>query len=201
LAPRSASCHNCYIFWRRNGHGKLGQKTLLSARIPQPPTQVPQVDTMLCPSGHAWRPAPRPGKWKTSHFCPPKRPHCHWPFVIKRLVNVVIATIATGGTVKIGETGGGEPADFYHTRERLTAAVDASGEPKPAVTDFAFRENLRASSRIFIGAVNVGLLVLLTRMTVSRWAVFPASARSPVPVKCPPLLVNARERIGCALLE
>jgi hypothetical protein len=52
-------------------------------------------------------------------------------FVIKRLVNVVTGTIATGGMVKIGETDGGEPADFYHTRERMTAAVDATGEPKP----------------------------------------------------------------------
>jgi len=60
------------------------------------------------------------------------------PHVIKRLVNVVTGTIATGGTVKIGETGGGEPADFYHTRARMTAAADASGEPKPVITDFAF---------------------------------------------------------------
>jgi hypothetical protein len=52
-------------------------------------------------------------------------------FVIKRLVNVVTGTIATGGMVKIGETDGGEPADFYHTRERMTAGVDATGEPKP----------------------------------------------------------------------
>jgi hypothetical protein len=59
-------------------------------------------------------------------------------FVNKRLVNVVTDTIATGGTVKIGETSGGELAGFYHTRERITAAVDATDEPKPITTDFAF---------------------------------------------------------------